>query len=180
MIKITKESKQITIIDLVEEYQDENADIKWAVVTDLKEQELQLIFGDEIQSYSPYSILSLEQGQAIFDFHKNNAKFDWRYRHKEICGLTEEVMTIISEDVHSFDGTKNVNSRIIRNEALLHALDSLTEKQKSRFIMHVIDELTEREIGDLENADHKSVHESIAAARRKLRKRPELEGLLNN
>ncbi len=100
MIKITKESKQITIIDLVEEYQDENADIKWAVVTDLKESELQLLFGDEIQNYSPYLILSLEQGQAFFSFHKNNEKYKWRYRKKEICGLTDEVVSIYRKDNH--------------------------------------------------------------------------------
>ena len=74
---------------------------------------------------------------------------------------------------------KSANSRVIHNEILLQALDSLTEKQKSRVIMHVIDELTEREIGDLEDTDHKSVHESIAAALGKLRKRAELKGLLD-
>ena len=99
MIKFTKESKQITIIDLVEEYQDENAQFKWAVVTDLTETELQIMFKEEIKSYSPYLVLSLEQGKAIFDFHRNNEKFNWRYRHKEICGLTEEVMSILAEDV---------------------------------------------------------------------------------
>ncbi len=179
MIKFTKESKQITIIDLVEEYQDENAQFKWAVVTDLTETELQIMFKEEIKSYSPYLVLSLEQGKAIFDFHRNNEKFNWRYRHKEICGLTEEVMSILAEDVYSLDEVKSANSRVIHNEILLQALDSLTEKQKSRVIMHVIDELTEREIGDLEDTDHKSVHESIAAALGKLRKRAELKGLLD-
>lgn len=72
MIKITKESKQITIIDLVEEYRNENAEIKWAVVTDLTELELLHRFGEEIKNYSPYLILSVEQGEAIFSFHKNN------------------------------------------------------------------------------------------------------------
>ena len=97
MIKITKESKQITIIDLVEEYRNENAEIKWAVVTDLTELELLHRFGEEIKNYSPYLILSVEQGEAIFSFHKNNEKFKWRYRHKEICGLSDEVVSKMNE-----------------------------------------------------------------------------------
>lgn len=180
MIKFTKESKQITIIDLVEEYQDKDVRFKWAVVTDLTETELQILFKEEIKSYSPHLILSVEQGKAIFDFHRNNAKFKWRYRHKEICGLSEEVMSIYAEDVYSLAETKSALSHIIHNDALIQALDSLTRKQKNRVIMHVIDELTEREIGVLENVDHKSIHESISVALEKLRKRPDLESLLKD
>ena len=180
MIKITKESKQITIIDLVEEYRNENAEIKWAVVTDLTESELLHMFGEEIKNYSPYLILSVEQGEAIFSFHKNNEKFKWRYRHKEICGLSEEVMSIYREDTYNLDKTENVLGRIIHNKALYQALNTLTDKQKSRVIMHIVDELTEREIGDLEGTDHKSVHESIATALEKLKKCSSLKSLLKD
>jgi RNA polymerase sigma factor (sigma-70 family) len=180
MIKITKESKQITIIDLVDEYQEENADIKWAIVTDLKESELQLLFGDEIQNYSPYLILSLEQGQAFFSFHKNNEKYKWRYRKKEICGLTDEVVSIYRKDNHDWNQMDDSLRRNIHNEALYRALDTLTGKQRERIIHYYYDLMSEREIASYEGVDQKSVHESIVKGMEKLRKSKILKRLVKD
>lgn len=168
MIKITKESKQIIIIDLVEEYRNENAEIKWAVVTDLTELELLHRFGEEIKNYSPYLILSVEQGEAIFSFHKNNEKFKWRYRHKEICGLSDEVVSIYRKDKYDEDQTEDMLRCAIRNEVLCRSLNTLTEKQRKRNIHYYYDRMSEREIASYEGVDQKTVHESIIKGIKKL------------
>lgn len=168
MIKITKESKQIIIIDLVEEYRNENAEIKWAVVTDLTELELLHRFGEEIKNYSPYLILSVEQGEAIFSFHKNNEKFKWRYLHKEICGLSDEVVSIYRKDKYDEDQTEDMLRCAIRNEVLCRSLNTLTEKQRKRIIHYYYDRMSEREIASYEGVDQKTVHESIIKGIKKL------------
>ena len=53
-------------------------------------------------------------------------------------------------------------------EEMLSALDSLTETQRRRFGMFWDDGLSIREIARIEEADYKSVRESIETARKKL------------
>ena len=138
------------------------------MVTDLTELELLHRFGEEIKNYSPYLILSVEQGEAIFSFHKNNEKFKWRYRHKEICGLSDEVVSIYRKDKYDEDQTEDMLRCAIRNEVLCRSLNTLTEKQRKRIIHYYYDRMSEREIASYEGVDQKTVHESIIKGIKKL------------
>jgi DNA-directed RNA polymerase specialized sigma24 family protein len=50
------------------------------------------------------------------------------------------------------------------------ALNKLTEVQRRRYILHTVNGLTVREIGDLEQVHFTSIHESLEAAQRKIKK----------
>ena len=169
MIKIKKEV-QIKVIDLAEEYKNKNIEIRWAVITDLKGFVIQSVFKEELEDYSPYIILSEEEGEAIISFHKNDEKFKWRYRNKEICGLTEEIVSVYLNDKNSLNFTENAFDQKDINERLNNAIKLLSNKQKKRIIRYYYENLSEREIAKAEGVDQKTVHESIIASIKKMRK----------
>ena len=76
MIKINKNDIHITVIDLAEEYKNNDIPVRWAIVSNLSEKEIKDIFRNEIESYCPFIILNNKMGDAIISYHKNNEKLD--------------------------------------------------------------------------------------------------------
>ena len=57
-----------------------------------------------------------------------------------------------------------------RHELGMRAFGTLTEVQRRRYTQHYVDGLSTRQIADLEGSNHKSVHESIKSAEKKVKK----------
>ena len=55
----------------------------FAVVSDMNYQELSNEFGEELKPFTPFLILTEEQGEEIIRYNRNQEKFDWRMRNKE-------------------------------------------------------------------------------------------------
>lgn len=172
---LSSNNKEIKIIDLNKEYPGLTANVRWAVVSDMNYQELSNEFGEKLKPYTPYIILTEEQGEEIIRYNRNQEKFDWRMRNKEDSIGYEDGKT---ECVHKVGIDGNLTSSIELKDkysALYSALDDLTDKQRERIILNYINGLSERKIAALQGVCQKSVHESIASGLKKLEKSKKLK-----
>lgn len=177
---IGSENKEIKIIDLNKEYPRLIANVRWAVVSDMNYQELENEFGEELKAYTPFLILTEEQGEEIIRYNRNQEKFDWRMRNKEDSLGYEDGKT---ESVYKVEIGGSLISSIELKEkytALYSALEDLTDKQRERIVLNYINGLSERKIAALQGVCQKSVHESIASGLKKLEKSKKLKVFLRN
>lgn len=70
------------LINLKYEHKGYTGTEKWAIVTELTEKELFEKYSDVISRYTPFVLLSVEQGKVISDFEKNEDK------HRKRMNLT--------------------------------------------------------------------------------------------
>lgn len=68
---ISSNNKEIKIIDLNEEYPGLTSNVRWAVVSDMNYQELSNEFGEELKPFTPFLILTEEQGEEIIRYNRN-------------------------------------------------------------------------------------------------------------
>ena len=177
---LSSNNKEIKIIDLNKEYHGLTANVRWAVVSNMNCQELAKEFGEELKAYSPFLILSEEQGEEIERYNRNQEKFAWRKRNKEDYFGYEDEKT---ESLHKV----GINGKLIgsielkeKYTALYSALDDLTDTQRERIVLNYINGISERKIATLQGVCQKSVHESIASGLKKLKKSKELKLFLKN
>lgn len=71
-------NSECKLINLKYEYQGYTGDEKWAIVSELSEKELFEKYPDEIQQYLPFVLLSVEQGEVIYESKRNDHKFEMR------------------------------------------------------------------------------------------------------
>ena len=74
------EDRTIKVIDLRKEYTDYKEDIPYAIVTNLSEEKLKEVLGNELKQYSPYVILS----RAMYKAMRNSFLNDERERLRNI------------------------------------------------------------------------------------------------
>ena len=86
--------------------------------------------------------------------------------------------TLDGEDAGNWVSTKTLEEEFfeqieniqIKKELHTILLTRLTENQRRRLLLHVLKGLSERQIADLELVDRRAVHDSIEAARKKIKK----------
>jgi len=87
-----------------------------------------------------------------------------RRRHTEyVDGLTDTTTVLPQEDF------ADLISRMDSYKRLYSAIEKLNETQRRRVILHYFGGLTYRRIAELESVNFKTVAESVATAREKLR-----------
>ena len=79
----------------------------------------------------------------------------------------EMVFTEAGSYLKFFEQIENIQ---IKKELHTILLTRLTENQRRRLLLHVLKGLSERQIADLELVDRRAVHDSIEAARKKIKK----------
>ena len=67
-------AKDCKLIDLHYEYENYTGKEKWAIVTELSENELKSKYPDVIRRYTPFVLLSVAQGRVITDYQNAEAK----------------------------------------------------------------------------------------------------------
>lgn len=65
-------STECKLINLKYEYQGYTGTVKWAVVSELSEKELFEKYPDVISRYTPFVLLSVEQGEVIAEAKRND------------------------------------------------------------------------------------------------------------
>lgn len=68
-------AKDCKLINLKYEYTGYIGQEKWAIVSELSEQELFEKYPDEVKKYIPFVLLSVEQGKAIQAYNRNEDKY---------------------------------------------------------------------------------------------------------
>lgn len=111
--------------------------------------------------------VSEEIGAVIIDSRKAEHAQDERQRYH--CPYSYDAIDYEGEEYATYDTPETEHIRSERDARLYTALAALTETQRRRLLM-LADGLSMREIARRENADIKTVRESITGAKRKFQK----------
>ena len=178
-------STECKLINLKYEYQGYTGTEKWAVVSELSEKELFEKYPDVISRYTPFVLLSVEQGEVISDFSKNEDKYRKRMNLTLDCFCFDDEMTakfhqeLCSYDELPFEKEERYEKQGIRElqiEAVKEGIDLLTETQKRRLIAAFFEGKTYRTIAQEEGVSFTKVEKSIMQALKKIKKLLENRG----
>lgn len=111
--------------------------------------------------------VSEEIGAVIIDSRKAEHAQDERQRYH--CPYSYDAIDYEGEEYATDDTPETEHIRSERDARLYTALAALTETQRRRLLM-LADGLSMREIARRENADIKTVRESITGAKKKFQK----------
>ena len=173
--------KECKLICLDREYNGFIGDQKWAIITDLSEEELKQKYVTLIQRYIPYVLLSVAQGEPILESIRNNHKFEMRSkRTTEPFDYDDELLPLFHSELLSFVDPLEGKEKIIERLKEEHALDELIIKvqrtlslmkpiQRDRLIKNVVRGLSSRKIAKEERVNYSTVDKSIKAAKKNFR-----------
>lgn len=158
-------------INLSYEYEDYTGTEKYAIITALSDEELLDKYADIVGSYSPYVLLTIEQGAAIIEYQNNEAKHRMRNIRSGHAfdindGEFEEhhpELAVCEDIIEQLDMQEKIKS-------LKSAISTLPEVQKRRLIKYFFDGKNFSQIGAEEGVSHTAIRLSIEAAIKKLKK----------
>jgi hypothetical protein len=173
-----KDNKKYKVINLKYEYEGYEGSEKWAIISELSKEELFGLYPDEMRRYSPFVLLSVEQGKVISDFKANEDKYRKRSINNEDYfgyseGLTENLHTetVVPDFVERQENEEYCKMREELKQQLFNkALESLTEKQRKYLLMRCLENKSAREIGKEESVAHQIIDRHVNAAIRKFEK----------
>ena len=161
-------NKDYELISLEVEYPGIQGGCRWAVVTDLSNDELFQKYGEELAMYKPLLLITKEQAEAFKEYHRNDKKHEMReLRCHDPRGYLEgfewsqHAVNIISSGLEMDD--------VLNAVYLKFAFQQLSRIQQLRVELYFFLELTEEEIAKLEGVSHQAVHKSIAEAIKAMR-----------
>ena len=164
------ENKEYELINLEFEYPGINGGVKWAVISDLPMEELMRKYGAELEHYSPVILLSVEQGEAFKEFHKNEHKHDVRdLRHKVPVNYDENLQGYL-QPLYDIAPIDNEAVQPEEMELLRVAIESLPAIQQRRLRLYFFEGLSFREIAKIEGVRFSSVAKSVDLAIKKIKK----------
>lgn len=173
-----QDGKKYKVINLKYEYEGYGGNEKWAIISELSEKELYGLYPDEMRRYSPFLLLSVEQGKAIADFKLNEDKYRKRSINNEDYfgyseGLTENLHTeaIVSDFVEQQENEEYCKMREELKQRLFdQAIASLTEKQRRHLLLRYVEGKTSVEIAREEGISEQAVRKNTQTAIRKFGK----------
>ena len=176
-------TSECKLINLNYEYAGYVGNERWAIITELSEDELFEKYPDVVSRYVPFVLLSVAQGEVIYEAKRNDDKYDKRSKrtvdafgyeddisqlfHKEL--ITPFVDPIEAEENERIDEEKK-NQRILEIAKVRKVLSMMKPIQKQRLLKFVIEGKTARQIAKEEGTYHSSVTKSINAAIKSFKK----------
>ena len=170
--------KECKLVNLRYEYQGYTGNEKWAIVSALTEEEIYMKYPNEISEYAPFVLLTVKQGEAIWEFIRNEDKYRKRQVNTEDAfgydeGITENIHLEIS--VPDFWEQEEINEYYRRRSEekmrlFVTAMESLTEKQHKYLVMRYLDGKSARDIATEIGIAHQVVDRHISTAEKKVRK----------
>ena len=157
------------VINLCYEYPGYTGKEKWAIITDLTEEELSKKYEEIIYSYRPFIVLSSLFGGVRADFIRNEDKFSKRAKRSiSVFDFSEE-----TEEHHPEIALNDLEEEAISNETaeqVQAAIALLKPIQRERIIKCFFKGKSLIEIATEEGKSYSTVYESYQAALRKLKK----------
>ena len=159
------------LINLWYEYHGYTGSEKWAIVTELAEEELWVKYPDVIRRYTPFILLSMAQGELITEYQNYDAKIrmrNLRFGHAFDIndGEFEEhhlELAIEIDFVERIELQDNIKK-------LKFAMTKLNQKQKKRIMDYFFYNKTYEQIAMEEGVTKQSIDESIKVAIKNLKK----------
>ena len=176
-------AKDCKLINLRYEYYGYTGTEKWAIVTELAEEELWAKYPDVIGRYTPFILLSMAQGEVIKESNSNNDKYAKRAKRTlDAYGYEDD----ISEQFHSelitpfvapFEKAEEERLEIEKEqlrrmeiEKVKKVLAMMKPVQKERLCKVVLLGLSSRKIAQEEGINYNAVDKSIKAAIKNFKK----------
>ncbi len=164
------ENKEYELINLKYEYLGMNGGVTWAVVSDLSMEELILKHGQELSKYSPVILLTVAQGEAFKNYHRNENKHLVRnYRTYEFRGyedsVTEETYFDLMTKYELGEPAISKDYQFLRE-----MIEELPEVQKRRCKLYFYHGFTEEEIAKIEGVSQVAVSLTLNKAIENIKK----------
>ncbi len=166
------------VINLKYEYEGYRGKEQWAIISALTEKELFEKYPDIIKRYIPFVLLSAEQGEAVYEFRRNENKFYKRRKNNEDAyGYDDELIGIFHSEVIVPDFIEQQimeeyeeSCYQLKMELMDKSLSSLTEKQYKYLIARYIAQKSAREIAKEDGVSHQAIEKHLNAAVKKVKK----------
>ena len=174
--------KECKVIYLDREYNGFVGEQKWAIISDLGNDEIKRRYKYVIEHYIPYILLSREQGEPILESIRNNHKHEMRSkRNTEPFDYDDELLPVFHSELLHFVDPLEEKERIIERAKEEHELDELIIKvqktlslmkpiQRDRLIKNVVLGLSSRKIAKEEGVNYSTVDKSIKAAKKNFKR----------
>lgn len=164
-------ASECKLINLKYEYNGYKGNEKFAIVTELTEEELKEKYTDIICRYVPFVLLSMEHGEVIAESHRIDDKHEKRAKRYGTMFSTSDD----DFDEHHPEFATDIDpvEIIAKQEEIdkLHQLiNKLSPEQKRRIIKYFFEEKSYTEIAEEEGASRQAVTRSIKAALENLKK----------
>lgn len=171
------------LINLKYEYQGYTGKEKWAIVSELSEKELFEKYPDVISRYTPFVLLSVEQGEVIAEAKRNDDKYEKRSsRTLDVYGYEDDITESFHKElITDFEGQFDLEEKArLEREAeqkrtcdilkVRKALSMLQPIQRQRLLKFILEGKCYRQIATEEGTYHSSVSKSIEAAIKNFKK----------
>ena len=176
-------AKNCKLINLKYEYTGYTGQEKWAIITELSEEELQKKYPDIISRYTPFVLLSMAQGVVIEDARRNDDKYKKRAKRTfDVYGYEDDMTEQFHKELLTFfedPFEKAENERLAEEKEHLRqeeikkvrlTLNLLKQKQRDRLIKVVLLGMSSRKIAKEEGVNYSVVDKSIAAAKKNFKR----------
>jgi len=176
-------ARDCKLINLKYEYDGYIGTEKWAIVTELTEEELWDKYPDIIGRYIPFVLLSVSQGSVIDESHRNNDKYVKRAaRTLDIYGYEDDIFeqfhkTMCVQFLDPFEKAeeemqeqKKELRRWLEIRKVRETLSMMPPVQRQRLLKYVVEGKSYRQIAGEEGTYHSSVSKSIEAAKKNFKK----------
>lgn len=169
-------AKDCKLINLRYEYSGYTGTEKWAIVTELSEEELRTIYPDIISRYIPFILLSMAQGEVIDESYRNNHKHEMRTKRTvDVFGYEDDISEqfhreLITPFIDPFEKVEEEKTFLEKMEKVRLVLGLMKPIQKQRLIKAVVLGLSSRKIAKEEGVNYSVVDKSIAVAKKNFKK----------
>ena len=162
------------VVDLNHEYDHFTGKERYAIITDLTEDEVTQVFDEYVEVLKPFIILSPEIGEVIRLYWANEKKYEKRDERGEIPFLNEETKDELIKGLYVPDDQirkqlafEERKSRDRKAAMVKAALKTLTPTQRRRLIDYHIMGMTLAQIASDEGVAPKNIQKSIKLAEKK-------------
>lgn len=176
-------TRECKLINLQYEYTGYMGQERWAIITELSEEDLFLKYPDVVNRYIPFVLLSVAQGEVIYESKRNDDKYDKRNKRTlDAYGYEDDISQLFHKElvvpyIDPIEAEENARldeerkmQRNIEIAKVRKVLSMLQPIQKQRLLKHIVEGKTVREIAREEGTYHSSVIKSINAAIKNFKK----------
>lgn len=176
-------TSECKLINLQYEYTGYMGQERWAIITELSEEDLFAKYPDVVNRYIPFVLLSVAQGEVIYESKRNDDKYDKRNKRTvDAYGYEDDISQLFHKElivpyidpIEAEENARNEEERKMQRSIEIakvrKVLSMLQPIQKQRLLKHIIEGKTVREIAREEGTYHSSVTKSINAAIKNFKK----------
>jgi len=158
------ENNDFKVLDLRKEYKNYAEDIPFAIVTDLDEEDLIDEYGDVIDTFYPYVLLTNDMYQAMRESFLN----DDRERKRDLLFHDAFAMEVGSLLIDEMANPVRICESLFNMEELFKKMRELPDHEGSRVYRHYVVGLTIREIAEQDGVFWTAIYQSINVAKPKV------------